>query len=87
LPVPTAYVPGPTVITGPTIEAEVAVAAAEVEAMAAGVVAAGVVTGALVPVDELHPAMTRPAARANTDPRMTPSSGAREQALRRTRSP
>ena len=31
--------------------------------------------------------MTRPAGRASTDPRMTPSSGARDQALRRARAP
>jgi hypothetical protein len=60
-----------------TIEGDVAAVAAEVEATVGGVVAAGVVAGVLGLVDVLHPAMSTPAARANTDPRMTPSSAAR----------
>ena len=62
--------------------------AAGVEAMVGvGVVAAAAATGALGPVEGPQPAMTRPAARASTDPRMTPSSGARDQALPRARAP
>jgi hypothetical protein len=68
-------------MTGPPTAADVAVAVLGVEAMVGEVLAAAVLTGALVPVDELHPAMTRLAARASTDPRMTPSSGARGRVL------
>jgi hypothetical protein len=73
-------------MTGPPTAADVAVVPG-VEVMAGvGVVTAGVVTGALVPVEEPHAVMSRPAARASTDLRMTPSSGEREQALRLARS-
>ena len=53
-----------------------------------GLVAAGGAAGALVPaVDELQPATSTAAAKAPTDARMTPSSGACEQALPPPRSP
>src|SRR4051812_48143764 len=69
------FVPRPTVVSGPPTRGDVTVVAAAVEAIASVEVA--VATGALVPVEEPHPTMARPAARANTGPRMTPSSRAR----------
>jgi hypothetical protein len=63
---------------GPPTEAAYLMLVAEVETMAdIGVLAAAVVTCPLLPVDELHLAMSTPAARASTDTRLTPSSGAR----------